>query len=113
MFAWFSLVLGKENKICKIFSNVVFVKTMSFKMMFFSSLICKYSGLELLRDPRYNKGLAFSYEERKNHYLEGLLPPSVFTQEMQVMRLFIAKYLIFCECIRCTFFEFQLAFHEA
>ena len=53
------------------------------------------SGLELLRDPQYNKGLAFKYEERENHYLTGLLPPAVFTQEMQVRNLHIVAVLCF------------------
>lgn len=42
------------------------------------------SGLGLLRDPRYNKGLAFSEEERDQHYLRGLLPPTIISQELQV-----------------------------
>jgi len=42
------------------------------------------SGMELLRNARYNKGLAFTEEERRNHYLTGLLPPAVETQERQV-----------------------------
>lgn len=43
------------------------------------------SGLELLRDPRYNKGLAFTEVERDRHYLRGLLPPTVISQELQVV----------------------------
>jgi len=42
------------------------------------------SGSELLRDPRYNKGLAFTEEERDRHYLRGLLPPTIISQELQV-----------------------------
>ncbi|KAG0589541.1 hypothetical protein KC19_1G028000 [Ceratodon purpureus] len=45
------------------------------------------SGSELLRDPRYNKGLAFTEEERDRHYLRGLLPPTIISQELQVERV--------------------------
>ena len=40
--------------------------------------------MDLLRNARYNKGLAFTDEERERHYLNGLLPPAVETQELQV-----------------------------
>ncbi|XP_057525038.1 NADP-dependent malic enzyme [Amaranthus tricolor] len=41
------------------------------------------SGFTLLRDPHHNKGLAFTDKERDAHYLRGLLPPSVLSQELQ------------------------------
>uniref|UniRef100_A0A7C9D152 Malic enzyme n=1 Tax=Opuntia streptacantha TaxID=393608 RepID=A0A7C9D152_OPUST len=41
------------------------------------------SGYSLLRDPHYNKGLAFTEKERDAHYLRGLLPPVVLSQELQ------------------------------
>lgn len=45
------------------------------------------SGYTLLRDPRYNKGLAYTENERDAHYLRGLLPPAVLSQELQERRL--------------------------
>ncbi|MCD7456933.1 Malic enzyme [Datura stramonium] len=45
------------------------------------------SGYNLLRDPRYNKGLAFTERERDAHYLRGLLPPVISTQELQEKKL--------------------------
>ncbi|ONK79087.1 uncharacterized protein A4U43_C01F2810 [Asparagus officinalis] len=45
------------------------------------------SGYSLLRDPHYNKGLAFSEQERDAHYLRGLLPPACITQELQEKKL--------------------------
>jgi malate dehydrogenase (oxaloacetate-decarboxylating)(NADP+) len=43
-------------------------------------------GYDLLRDPRLNKGTAFSAAERRARGLEGLLPPAVTTIELQVAR---------------------------
>ncbi|GAV88058.1 malic domain-containing protein/Malic_M domain-containing protein [Cephalotus follicularis] len=45
------------------------------------------SGYSLLRDPRHNKGLAYTEKERDAHYLRGLLPPSVSTQQLQEKKL--------------------------
>ncbi|KAE9616174.1 putative malate dehydrogenase (oxaloacetate-decarboxylating) (NADP(+)) [Lupinus albus] len=44
------------------------------------------SGYTLLRDPHYNKGLAFTEQERDAHYLRGLLPPTVISQDTQVKK---------------------------
>lgn len=41
-------------------------------------------GLDFLRDPSLNKGLAFSLTERQNLGIHGLLPAAVKTQEEQV-----------------------------
>uniref|UniRef100_A0A0E0MSF6 Malic enzyme n=1 Tax=Oryza rufipogon TaxID=4529 RepID=A0A0E0MSF6_ORYRU len=45
------------------------------------------SGYTLLRDPHHNKGLAFSEKERDAHYLRGLLPPAVVSQDLQVKKI--------------------------
>lgn len=45
------------------------------------------SGVELLRSPTYNKGMAFSEEERATLFLRGLLPPHQMTQAQQVARV--------------------------
>jgi malate dehydrogenase (oxaloacetate-decarboxylating)(NADP+) len=45
------------------------------------------SGHELLRNPRLNKGTAFSEAERRAYGLEGLLPPVSTTLDLQVARL--------------------------
>jgi malate dehydrogenase (oxaloacetate-decarboxylating)(NADP+) len=43
-------------------------------------------GPALLHDPRRNKGTAFTEAERRNHGLEGLLPPAVSTLDLQIAR---------------------------
>ncbi|XP_021749892.1 NADP-dependent malic enzyme-like [Chenopodium quinoa] len=45
------------------------------------------SGYSLLRDPHHNKGLAFTEKERDAHYLQGLLPPAVVPQQVQVKKM--------------------------
>ncbi|KAL6221872.1 hypothetical protein ACLB2K_005264 [Fragaria x ananassa] len=45
------------------------------------------SGYSLLRDPQYNKGLAFTEKERDAHYLRGLLPPATSSQELQEKKM--------------------------
>ncbi|UCE62093.1 MAG: NAD-dependent malic enzyme [Phycisphaerales bacterium] len=43
-----------------------------------------YIGTQLLQDSMYNKGAAFTQEERRLFRLQGLLPPKQFTIEEQV-----------------------------
>jgi hypothetical protein len=45
------------------------------------------AGYDLLRNPRLNKGTAFTDEERRARHIEGLLPPASITVELQVARL--------------------------
>jgi hypothetical protein len=54
------------------------------------------SGVDLMRHPKYNKGLAFSEAERDRLYLRGLLPPAVLTQEVQIERCILN---IRCVCL--------------
>jgi len=44
------------------------------------------TGYDLLRNPRLNKGTAFTEAERCAWGLEGLLPPAVTTLALQVAR---------------------------
>ncbi len=50
-------------------------------------MTCPQKGLPLLRHPVYNRGLAFSAEERKARGLEGLLPAQVETLDLQARRV--------------------------
>src|ERR1700730_7454923 len=43
-------------------------------------------GRDLLRDPRLNKGSAFTEAERRQYHLEGLLPPGCSSLALQVAR---------------------------
>ncbi|MGW4771784.1 NAD-dependent malic enzyme [Nocardia sp. NPDC004278] len=45
-------------------------------------------GRDLLRDPRYNRGTAFTNEQRVSLGLQGLLPAGVFSLEQQVGRVY-------------------------
>ncbi len=45
------------------------------------------TGTALLRDPQLNKGTAFSDAERREFGLEGLLPPTPLSLELQLARL--------------------------
>ncbi|CAN0858788.1 NADP-dependent malic enzyme 4, chloroplastic [Linum grandiflorum] len=54
------------------------------------------SGYSLLRDPRHNKELAFTEKERDAHFLRGLLPPSIASQDLQVKKMMhiISQYQV-------------------
>jgi malate dehydrogenase (oxaloacetate-decarboxylating)(NADP+) len=43
-------------------------------------------GYDVLRDPRLNKGTAFTEAQRRKYRLEGLLPPAVTNMELQAAR---------------------------
>jgi malate dehydrogenase (oxaloacetate-decarboxylating)(NADP+) len=44
------------------------------------------TGYQRLRDPRLNKGTAFTEAERRKYGLEGLLPPAVVSLDLQIAR---------------------------
>lgn len=45
------------------------------------------SGVALLHTPKYNKGLAFTQQERDRLYLRGLLPAATVSQDVQSERI--------------------------
>jgi hypothetical protein len=47
-------------------------------------IFCLQRWLHLVKGPHHNKSLAFTEKERDAHYLRGLLPPVVVSQEIQV-----------------------------
>ena len=44
-------------------------------------------GYSMLRNPRYNKGTAFTHEEREKYGIKGLLPDKIETIETQILRV--------------------------
>src|SRR6187431_1421600 len=46
-----------------------------------------FTGYSLLRNPRLNKGTAFTHDEREKYGLLGMLPEAVETIETQTMRI--------------------------
>jgi malate dehydrogenase (oxaloacetate-decarboxylating) len=52
---------------------------------------CSLSGIALLRNPYFNKGTAFTSEEREEFDLHGLLPTNVQTLDEQIRRAY-AQY---------------------
>ena len=51
-------------------------------------LECALKGTVLLQHPYFNKGSAFSAQEREDFELTGLLPPRVQTLEQQIQRAY-------------------------
>ena len=51
-------------------------------------LECALTGTALLNHPYFNKGSAFTKEERRDFELTGLLPPGIQTLEQQVRRAY-------------------------
>ncbi|KAJ5757399.1 uncharacterized protein N7511_006093 [Penicillium nucicola] len=51
-------------------------------------LKCPLEGVALLHNAQYNKGSAFSADERKAFKLQGLLPPNIQTLDEQVERAY-------------------------
>jgi malate dehydrogenase (oxaloacetate-decarboxylating) len=61
------------------------------------------SGYELLNDPLFNKGTAFTEKERDEFDLHGLLPPHVSQFEDQVRRRYDAFRNLHTDLIKYTF----------
>lgn len=49
----------------------------------------KIRGIDILRDPRLNKGQAFTLRERQLMGIHGLLPPIIIDQETQLERVIV------------------------
>ena len=45
------------------------------------------TGVDLLYDPRWNKGTGFTQRERDELHIRGLIPPRIFSQEEQARRI--------------------------
>lgn len=67
--------------------------------------VAELKGIELLRNPIYNKGLSFTPEERKEYDLEGLLPEKFETIDEQVSRLWSAINKLCSSIDKYTFLE--------
>jgi malate dehydrogenase (oxaloacetate-decarboxylating) len=53
-----------------------------------ATIDCRFRGQRLLAHPMFNKGSAFSKEERRNFGLTGLLPDAVSTFDLQITRAY-------------------------
>ena len=51
-----------------------------------NKIVKKHVGRKVLFNAKLNKGSAFTAEERKKYHLQGLLPPNICTQELQIIR---------------------------
>ncbi|THU52939.1 hypothetical protein C4D60_Mb10t09180 [Musa balbisiana] len=80
-------VLGNHISSGKVLQTHLSQAKCVFSSSFCDKLSLILSGYSLLRDPHHNKGLAFTEIERDAHYLRGLLPPVVLTQELQEKKL--------------------------
>jgi malate dehydrogenase (oxaloacetate-decarboxylating)(NADP+) len=47
----------------------------------------KFVDNEILHNPELNKSTAFTQEERKSNNLEGLIPDTIETLELQIKRV--------------------------
>ncbi|MCJ1411514.1 NAD-dependent malic enzyme, mitochondrial [Ptychographa xylographoides] len=63
-------------------------KLADLQLSFSRPLECPWTGTSLLSSPPFNKGSAFTKEERSEFNLHGLLPPNVQSLEEQVERAY-------------------------
>ncbi|XP_071720033.1 NAD-dependent malic enzyme, mitochondrial-like [Rutidosis leptorrhynchoides] len=71
-----STIRGLQYRICRSFTTIEGHRP----------TIVHKQGLDILHDPWFNKGTAFSMTERDRLELRGLLPPNVMSNEQQIER---------------------------
>ncbi|XP_071689965.1 NAD-dependent malic enzyme, mitochondrial [Rutidosis leptorrhynchoides] len=70
------MIRGLQYRICRSFTTIEGHRP----------TIVHKQGLDILHDPWFNKGTAFSMTERDRLELRGLLPPNVMSNEQQIER---------------------------
>ncbi len=76
----------RQDRIDEILTKLEYEKTTRLSNQ--GPIECSLTGFALLNSPLYNKGSAFTYRERMNFGLVGLLPAGVNTLDQQIQRAF-------------------------
>ncbi|KAH8864822.1 NADP-dependent malic enzyme [Schistosoma japonicum] len=71
----------------KVLQNPVVYKLGNYSSRAQDSNFIRLLGIDVVRDPRTNRGTAFTVNERQLLGIHGLLPPSVLTLEQQVSKM--------------------------
>ncbi|CAH8648760.1 unnamed protein product [Schistosoma bovis] len=78
------------RKLLQLFSfqrNQIFYKHANYSVRGQDSNFIRLHGIDVVRDPRTNRGTAFTLNERQLLGIHGLLPPSVLTLDQQVSKM--------------------------